>query len=75
MATENGTNTSIQDPATLGGDAPAELKGKGKAAATAEEVEDTSMAVDDDDDDEEEDEEAEEVCLQLSHIASQASKY
>lgn len=68
MATENGTNTSIQDPAALGGGAPAELKGKGKAAAT-EDVEDTSMAVvDDDDDDDDEDEEAEEVCLQLPRI-------
>jgi hypothetical protein len=60
MTTENGTTTSVQDPAALAGGAPAEIKGKGKAAAT-EDVEDTSMAVDDDDDEDDE-EEGEEVC-------------
>lgn len=61
MATENGTTTSVQDPSALEGGAPVETKGKGKAAATAEDVEDTSMAVDDEDEEDDE-EEGDEVC-------------
>ncbi|KAK1750016.1 histone chaperone domain CHZ-domain-containing protein [Echria macrotheca] len=60
MATENGTTTSVQDPAALAQGAPVETKGKGKAAATAADVEDTSMAIDDDDEDDDDEEEADE---------------
>ncbi|KAM7218816.1 putative histone chaperone domain chz [Rhypophila decipiens] len=57
MATENGTSTSAQDPTKLAGDEFAESKGKGKAPATEDVAEDTSMAEDDDDDDDEDAEE------------------
>lgn len=57
MATENGTTTSAQDPAKLAGDQFAESKGKGKAPATEDVAEDTSMVEDDDDDDDDDVEE------------------
>ncbi|KAK3304564.1 histone H2A.Z-specific chaperone CHZ1 [Chaetomium strumarium] len=56
MAGENGTNDSMAVTNPENGAATAtDLKGKGKAPATEEPVEDTSMAEDDDDDDDEED--------------------
>ncbi|KAI0479037.1 histone chaperone domain CHZ-domain-containing protein [Xylariaceae sp. FL0804] len=55
MSTENGT-TLPQDPAAAS--APVESKGKGKAVATEEPV-DQSMDEDDDEDDEDEEEEEE----------------
>jgi len=73
MATENGTtSTSVHDPAAqVQGAAIAEFKGKGKAAATAEDVDDTSMALDDDEEDDEE-EEADEVSFATSALRYRA---
>jgi len=73
MAAENGTSSSVQDPSALA--APTtDAKGKGKAAASSEDVEDTSMALDDDEDDEEEDDEADEVCRKHFPAVSQWCK-
>ncbi|KAL1836949.1 hypothetical protein VTJ49DRAFT_4444 [Mycothermus thermophilus] len=61
MATENGSLDPTGVAAPGNGAAPqADFKGKGKAPATEEPVEDTSMVDDDDDDDDDEDEEVDE---------------
>ena len=60
MTTENGTTNpmGVANPAN-GATPETDFKGKGKAAAEDQPVEDTSMAEDDDDDDD--DEEVDEV--------------
>ena len=56
MATENGdSGLGAQDATNVtlpGAEPTSDLKGKGKAVATEEDLKDTSMAEDDDDDDE-----------------------
>ncbi|KAK4240309.1 histone chaperone domain CHZ-domain-containing protein [Achaetomium macrosporum] len=63
MAGENGTTDPVAVTTPENGAATAtDVKGKGKAPATEEPVEDASMAEDDDDDDDEEDEDEAEAA-------------